>query len=95
MIEKWRLNYNAKRPHSALGYRPPAPVVDGGGAGLGCGPRSLSCENLCGKRLSGTADIPVYAIHGINRYVGSTRIMRDVLRRAMKHATSEFVSGTV
>ena len=25
IIEKWRNHYNTKRPHSALGYRPPAP----------------------------------------------------------------------
>ena len=25
LIEKWRQHYNLKRPHSALGYRPPAP----------------------------------------------------------------------
>lgn len=25
MIEKWRRHYNTKRPHSSLGYRPPAP----------------------------------------------------------------------
>ena len=25
IIEQWRRNYNTKRPHSALGYRPPAP----------------------------------------------------------------------
>ncbi|MEM6332166.1 MAG: IS3 family transposase [Planctomycetota bacterium] len=25
MIERWRQHYNTKRPHSALGYRPPAP----------------------------------------------------------------------
>ncbi|MCG7575229.1 IS3 family transposase [Phaeobacter sp. CNT1-3] len=25
MIEEWRKHYNTKRPHSALGYRPPAP----------------------------------------------------------------------
>ncbi|MEO0966685.1 MAG: IS3 family transposase [Planctomycetota bacterium] len=25
MIERWRRHYNTKRPHSALGYRPPAP----------------------------------------------------------------------
>jgi putative transposase len=24
-IEKWRKHYNTTRPHSALGYRPPAP----------------------------------------------------------------------
>ena len=25
LIEMWRKHYNIKRPHSALGYRPPAP----------------------------------------------------------------------
>ena len=25
IIEKWRRHYNTMRPHSALGYRPPAP----------------------------------------------------------------------
>ena len=25
IIEKWRRHYNTKRPHSALGYRPPDP----------------------------------------------------------------------
>ena len=36
----------------------------------------------------------LHDIEGTNRFI-PTRIMRDVLRRAMKHATSEFVSGTV
>ena len=27
MIELWRRHYNTIRPHSALGYRPPAPCV--------------------------------------------------------------------
>jgi putative transposase len=27
LIEQWRQEYNHVRPHSALGYRPPAPVV--------------------------------------------------------------------
>ena len=27
VIESWRQHYNTKRPHSALGYRPPAPEV--------------------------------------------------------------------
>ena len=25
LIEQWRIHYNTVRPHSALGYRPPAP----------------------------------------------------------------------
>ena len=27
VIEQWRKHYNTKRPHSSLGYRPPAPVT--------------------------------------------------------------------
>ena len=27
LIEAWRVHYNTRRPHSALGYRPPAPEV--------------------------------------------------------------------
>ena len=27
VIEKWRVEYNTKRSHSALGYRPPAPAA--------------------------------------------------------------------
>ena len=28
VIEKWRVEYNTRRPHSALGNRPPAPAAD-------------------------------------------------------------------
>ena len=27
LIEQWRRHYNTARPHSSLGYRPPAPEV--------------------------------------------------------------------
>ena len=27
LTEKWRVHYNTRRPHSALGYRPPAPTA--------------------------------------------------------------------
>jgi hypothetical protein len=27
VIENWRVEYNTRRPHSAQGYRPPAPVA--------------------------------------------------------------------
>jgi len=27
LIEQWRVEYNTLRPHSALGYRPPAPAA--------------------------------------------------------------------
>ena len=27
IIERWRVHYNTKRPHTSLGYRSPAPEV--------------------------------------------------------------------
>ena len=27
VIESWRVHYNTQRPHSSLGYKPPAPVA--------------------------------------------------------------------
>ena len=27
LVERWRVEYNQIRPHSSLGYRPPAPEV--------------------------------------------------------------------
>lgn len=27
LVERWRMQYNTVRPHSALGYRPPVPEV--------------------------------------------------------------------
>ena len=27
LLEQWRHHYNTKRPHSSLGYKPPAPEV--------------------------------------------------------------------
>jgi len=27
VIESWRIHYNTKRPHSSVGYRPPAPLT--------------------------------------------------------------------
>jgi putative transposase len=41
LIERWRKHYNAVRPHSALGYRPPAPE-----AVLPLPPRSATLREL-------------------------------------------------
>jgi putative transposase len=27
VVKQWRIHYDTKRPHSALGYRPPAPLT--------------------------------------------------------------------
>ena len=32
LIERWREHYNRVRPHSALGYRPPAPEAIAAGS---------------------------------------------------------------
>ena len=37
LIEQWRLHYNTVRPHSSLGYRPPAPEVVVSGAQMPSG----------------------------------------------------------
>jgi putative transposase len=29
IIERWRIHYNTERPHSSLGYLPPAPLTKG------------------------------------------------------------------
>ena len=34
LIEQWRRDYNTIRPHSSLGYRPPAPVAYVGSLGI-------------------------------------------------------------
>jgi len=47
LIERWREHYNRVRPHSALGYRPPAPEAIAAGpssASLRAVPQRLSME---------------------------------------------------
>lgn len=43
IVERWRRDYNERRPHSALGYRPPAPeaVEPSGIASVQCGPEMM------------------------------------------------------
>ena len=45
LIERWREHYNRVRPHSALGYRPPAPEA------IAAGPPSASLRAVQ-QRLS-------------------------------------------
>ena len=47
LIERWRIDYNTKRPHSSLGYRPPAPeTVQIEPPGSGATPLRLMAEGL-------------------------------------------------
>ena len=47
LIERWRIDYNTKRPHSSLGYRPPAPeTVQIEPPGSGATPLRLVAEGL-------------------------------------------------
>ena len=45
LIERWRHDYNTKRPHSSLGYRPPAPQTVAAAPPLGGVPSLSSLEN--------------------------------------------------
>ena len=48
LIERWRVHYNTMRPHSSLGYRPPAPeswmVVEPSSAALRPTQQPLDCS---------------------------------------------------
>jgi len=44
LIERWRNEYNTKRPHSSLGYRPPAPETVAAAPPLGGVPSLTSWE---------------------------------------------------
>ena len=49
LLEQWRRHYNGVRPHSALGYRPPAPkTIAFPGRGI---PNSWSSLETCGGIL--------------------------------------------
>ena len=45
LVETWRHEYNTKRPHSSLGYRPPAPETVAAAPPLGVVPSLSSLEN--------------------------------------------------
>jgi hypothetical protein len=55
LIERWRDHYNTVRPHSALGYRPPAPEFFDGRAIYS---NVLPRLNLCGQILRFVSVIP-------------------------------------
>ena len=46
LIERWRNEYNTKRPHSSLGYRPPAPETVAAAAPLGGVPSLSSLKDV-------------------------------------------------
>ena len=53
LIESWRVHYNTVRPHSALGYRPPAPeAVATNRSSAGYATRVPPSTSLAGGRRS-------------------------------------------
>jgi len=46
LTERWRREYNQQRPHSSLGYRPPAPEADSPGKTSGLLRYGLDFERL-------------------------------------------------
>ena len=51
LVERWRNEYNTKRPHSSLGYRPPAPETVAAAPPLG-GVSSLSSLEIASMGLT-------------------------------------------
>ena len=51
LVERWRHEYNTKRPHSSLGYRPPAPETVAAAPPLG-GASSLSSLEIAAVGLT-------------------------------------------
>ena len=56
IIERWRNHYNTKRPHSALGYHPPAPE-----AGHPDGPKASQALTFKLDHSSGAAQLHLIA----------------------------------
>ncbi len=53
LIERWRQHYNQVRPHSALGYNPPAPTTVAFPAPTGALPPDPRLQNPSGKHRRG------------------------------------------
>ena len=49
LIERWREHYNCVRPHSSLGYRPPAPEVVIVSARVESLKRRAKCDAACAR----------------------------------------------
>jgi hypothetical protein len=50
LAERWRVHYNTVRPHSSLGYRPPAPAawLTANNSSAGFLPIRLNCSRAVG-----------------------------------------------
>ena len=61
LIERWRQHYNTIRPHSALGYRPPAPP----GVAAPCVRMAYASANARGWSIGGqNPNLRTGVIHG-------------------------------
>ena len=82
LIERWRREYNTVRPHSSLGYRPPAPE-----ARLTRPPRSDPATGPSrGRPLTSDVDPPVGAGHRSKGTYLSAQFKRVSARREAKRA---------
>ena len=57
VIERWRIDYNTVRPHSAYGGLPPMPHADG--------PRAVGCAHLAGSAARTIPDLCASVAHTI------------------------------
>ena len=63
VIEMWRKFYNTERLHSALGYRPPAPVTWIAAAWLGADVKSpFACRSMSEARLRSQSRLKMNAV---------------------------------
>ena len=76
LIESWRQHFNTVRPHSSLGYVPPAPETmlpcRGGRASWGGGPRAGARRPRRGARASGPGAPALEATRPANSDVAPT-----------------------
>ena len=86
LIERWRVHYNTVRPHSSLGYRPPAPEDSALAAGFrGCAPPPA--DQCCGRTIT---NIEYGPIHG-----GQVRVTANALSASACSATDADLLNTL
>jgi hypothetical protein len=81
VIEQWRVMYNTRRPHSALGYRPPAPAAyeigreNGYGNGIGgvVAHSPLPHHRICGSAYGGSVGSAIDVRAAVERRASRSR----------------------
>ena len=86
LTEQWRHEYNHQRPHSALGYRPPAPEAI-------LTSKRYQCLMICGTTIGGRSGIVVGGVRYANGLVPISPL--PVITRAEKVRVILGTPGTI